>query len=186
MTDKTTEIEVVAAPDGYEKTDYQFFKSDSGQVWKASVVIMPAHAPVIDGDVEAAPTQLAVKVVVSPVDESGKALREDEKPIIVDAHLHTFTQVEMAEPDFDPIERVMKIVVERVHVGEARLGAVKKINSIADDWNKKAKLKVGKYKYIETPTPEVGVAVVPATKTVIEQGETVSAGVAIAAPSEPA
>lgn len=165
MTDKTTEIEVIAAPADYDKTNYQFFRNKStGRVWKASSVLQQAFSPMINGDIEAAPTQLAVQITVSPVDDNGKALRENDKPIIMDVHSHTFTTVEMSEPDFDPINRMLAIVAERIHVGEARLEGINKLNEINDAWNKKAKLKVsGTFKYVEPERP----IIVDETPTII-------------------
>lgn len=140
MADKT-EIEVVSAPAGAGE-EYQFFKNkETGQVWKASIELKVARRPQVN-DIDAAPTEMAATVIVSPVDENGKALREDDKPIIIDALTHTFTSTEMQETDFDPMQRVGKIVAERIHVGEARLSGVSKLNELAVDWNKKAKLKI--------------------------------------------
>jgi hypothetical protein len=156
MADKVTEIEVVSQPEGYEKTDYQFFlNKTTGQLWKALVAIQQAHSPIINGDIEAAPTQLAVQVSVSPVDKDGKALRDEEKPIIIDTLSHTFTHVEMGEEDFDPTKRIMAIIAERIHVGEARLDGVKKIKELGEAWSKKAKIKFsGSFKYIEAEAPK--------------------------------
>jgi hypothetical protein len=184
--ERVTEIEVISAPGEYGESDYQFFKNNStGQLWKAKANILPAHAPMINGDVEAAPTQLAVSVTVSPIDEEGKALREDDKPIILDVHMHTFTQVEMADPDFDPSKRVMQIVAERVHVGEARLDAVKKIKQLGDNWNKKAKLSVGKFTYREAAPKELGVTTEGAPVAIVE-GNSVSAPQPASAEAPPA
>jgi hypothetical protein len=174
MADKTTEIKVVAAPEGYEKTDYQFFlNSATGQLWKAAAIIQPAHSPIVNGDVEAAPTQLAVQISVSPVDKDGKALREDDKPVIIDVHAHTFTHVEMSEDDFDPMKRMLAIVAERIHIGEARLKAATKIRELGEAWSSKAKLKFsGSFSYIE---PEAASEVVDDTVVISPTGPAVTA-----------
>lgn len=166
MTDKVTEIEVVSAPKDYEKTDYQFFLNKStNQLWKASIVVQPAYSPMINGDIEAAATQLAVQVTVSPVDENGKALEDNGKPIIIDAHSHTFNHIEMSEPDFDPLKRIMSIIAERIHIGECRLIGIKQIKELGEAWTKKAKIKFsGSFKYIE---PEEA-TIVNVAPTIIE------------------
>ena len=152
----TTTIEAVVAPADYEKTDYQFFKDDAGALWKASVTLKTAREPMLgQADVEAAPSELAVAVTVSPVDADGKALRENDKPIIVDTHTHTFTNVEMQEPDFDPSERIMRIVAERVHAGKARVTGVEAIRALTDRWSKKAKIPNGKFTYQQFPESRV-------------------------------
>lgn len=154
--DNKTEIEVVSAPAGYDNNDYQFFKDEAGQLWKASVGLKVARVPMLgQADIEAAPSELAVTVAVSPVGDDGKALREDDKPIISDAHTHTFTNAEMQEPDFDPTERIMRVVAERIHTGKARLNGIDKIKSLADDWQKKAKLNAGKFTYEQFPESAV-------------------------------
>jgi hypothetical protein len=150
-----TEIEVVAAPANAGE-QYQFFNNtETGQLWKASVELKVARRATVN-DIDGAPTEMAVTVIVSPVDKDGKALREDDKPIIIDAHTHTFTSVEMQEPDFDPTKRILNIVAERIHVGEARLTGVDKLNTLAEDWTKKAKLKVsGKITYDPEAVPVI-------------------------------
>ena len=136
-----TTIEPIAAI-GDADPKYQFFKNkDTGNIWKATIdVKRGGQAFLSRADVEAAPTTLAISVTVSPVDAEGKALRENDLPIIIDSLTHTFTPVEMAEPDFDPMNRVMKIVAERVDLGEIRLAGASKILDIEGIWNKKAKL----------------------------------------------
>lgn len=150
-----TIIEVVAAPAGSDDR-YQFFKDDTGQMWKATVDLKVARRPMLSkADVEAAPSELAVSVVVSPVDSKGKVLRENDMPIIIDTHTHTFTNAEMAAEDFDPTERIMRVVAERITIGQSRLTGLDKINTLVNDWNGKAKLKAGKFEYEAEPEGRV-------------------------------
>ena len=164
MADKT-EVEVVAAPAGAGE-QYQFFKNvETGQLWKATIDLKVARRPQVN-DLDAAPSEMAVTVVVSPCDANGKVLREDEAPIIVDAHTHTFTNVEMQEPDFDPAVRIGKIVAERIHAGTARLTGISKLNTLAEDWNKKAKLKLtGKLTFESEPEGRV----IPGSVDVVQE-----------------
>jgi len=174
--ERKTEIEVMAAPSDYSEGGYQFFKNNvTGHLWKAKINVMPAFAPMIDGDVEAAPTQLAVSVTVSIVNAEGKTLLEDGKPIIMSPHLHTFTEVEMNEPDFDPIIRVMKIIAERIHIGEGRIEAVKKINALGEAFKSKKTLKVDKFTFAKVEVSEPLTANSDAPQVFIETGESVTA-----------
>lgn len=134
-------VKPIAAPAGAD-TKYQFFVNETtGQKWKATVELRPVRQAMLSqADIETAPAEMAVAITVSPIDDEGNALREDDKPIIIDTHVHSFTHVEMSEPEFDPVKRVMKIIAERVFIGEARIAGVKAIADLVDKWNKKAML----------------------------------------------
>jgi hypothetical protein len=140
-------IEPIALPTGASQ-NYQYFNNiETGNKWKALLDIREARPAQIPGEVETAPAELAVCVTVSPVDGDGKALREDDKPIIVDSFTHTFTAIEMAAPDFDPMARIVGIVAERIDLGEARLKGNEQIKSLGDIWTGKAMLKIGPVSY---------------------------------------
>jgi len=171
-----TEIEVVAAPADYAEGGYQFFKNnETGHMWKAKIEILSAFSPMIGGDVEAAPTQLAISVTVSIVNAEGKTLLEDGKPIILPPHLHTFTEVEMNEPDFDPTIRLMKVIAERVHIGEGRLQAVKKINALGEVFKSKQTLKADKFTFTEPKNPDAPPDPNDPSVAKIQTGESVTA-----------
>jgi hypothetical protein len=138
-----TKITSVAAPQGYDDSGYQFFKDEENQLWKAKVETKIAKpAMVAQADIEAAPAELALTVTVSPVDNLGKALREDDKPIVIDSHTHTFTSVEMVDPAFDPMARIGDILVERVELGKARLKGHEVINEFVERWNSNTKIDI--------------------------------------------
>lgn len=135
-------IETIAKPRGANER-YQFFKNkDTGNEWKAAVVLKNADAPLIDGNVNVAPTTLAVTITVSPTKDNGKALRDNEdRPIIIDSWTHTFTAIEMEAPDFDPQARIVGIIAERIELGETKLKGNKIIKNVLDRWGGKTKIK---------------------------------------------
>lgn len=131
-------ITSVGAPTGADSR-YQFFKDDNGQMWKATAERKVARLALVDG-VDAAPAELAITVTVSPVDADGKALRDGDKPIIIDSHTHTFNDTELTQPGFDPVARVTAIVAQRIELGQARLGGHKAVDDFVATWNKPAKI----------------------------------------------
>lgn len=134
-------IEVIAKPrDANER--YQFFHNrETGNKWKASVEIKDADAMLFD-DLEVAPTTIAVTVIVSPIEDNGKALRDaQDRPIIIDSVTHTFTPVEMENPDFNPEARILRMIAERVELGETKLRGNEKIKKFVDKWGGKNKIK---------------------------------------------
>lgn len=141
-------IEVISKPKGASER-YQFFNNkETGKAWKAAIdlrVARPAYTA--EADIETAPAELAVTVTVSPIDANGKALREDDKPIIIDSLTHTFTTEEMLDPAFDPQARVMAIVAERVHIGEARKQGNDKLKEFVGKWGGATKLKTSPVKH---------------------------------------
>lgn len=143
-------IEVIGKPRGASER-YQFFRNiETGQEWKALLELREARPAFTNqADVESAPLEMAVSVTVSPINNVGKALRENDKPVIIDTLTHTFTVHEMLEPDFDPQARIAQIIAERIHLGEARLHGNKKLKALVGKWNGKTKLKIGRVKYEE-------------------------------------
>lgn len=141
-------IEVIGKPKGASER-YQFLKNkETGREWKALLDLRTARpAMTTEADVELAPAELAVTVTVSPVDARGKALREDGKPIVIDSWTHTFTSTEMLTPDFDPEKRIMEIVAERVHIGEARLKGQDQLKEFVGKWGGKTKIKTPPVKF---------------------------------------
>lgn len=124
-------IKAKAKPKGYTGDSKFFTNPETGRDWKAKLVVNESST--IEGG---AATQIAVTVTVSPVDANGKALTEDDRPIIIDSWTHTFNTAEMAAPDFDPQERILDIIDERVKAGEGRVEGVNKIRNLVTDWSK--------------------------------------------------
>jgi hypothetical protein len=141
-------IEAIGLPTGASDR-YQYFRNvETGQEWKALLDIRTARpSMIVSGDVETAPAELAIAVTVSPIDDKGKALVEDEKPIVIDSWTHTFTTEELAAPDFDPLARIVGIVAERIDFGEARLNGNKQIKALGDLWAAKTMLKISPVTY---------------------------------------
>lgn len=135
-------ITSVAAPAGAD-SKYQFFKDETGQTWKATIDTKVARPTMIaQADVDVAPAELALVVTVSPVDDKGKALRDGDKPIIIDTKTHTITDVEMAAPDFDINNRIGQILTERVELGQARLKGHAALVDYITNWNSDKKIKL--------------------------------------------
>jgi len=134
-------IEVIAKPRGASER-YQFFRNkETGREWKALLQLQTSrHSFIAESDVDTAPAELSVTVTVSPIDDVGKALREDDKPVVIDSLTHTFTTEEMLAPDFDPEARIAAIVAERIHIGEARTKGNEKLKELIGKWGGKAKL----------------------------------------------
>jgi hypothetical protein len=133
-------LEHSARPKG-QREDYRFFTNpETGTKWKALIVLRDTAPAMVDTSAAVAPSGIAVTVTVSPVDEAGKALRENDLPVVIDSWTHTFNHVEMSVPDFDPTDRIMLIVAERVRAGEGRLAGVDKIKALADKWRTGKKL----------------------------------------------
>lgn len=135
-----TKITNVTAPAGADPK-YQFFKDDSGQLWKATIEQQVAREAFVgDPELGTAPAELALTIIVSPTDAQGKALKEGDQPIILDSLTHTFTMVEMLQPTFDPANRISEMLLNKVVEGQARLVGHDKIKKLADDWVKPKKL----------------------------------------------
>lgn len=116
-----------------QSQEYQFFiNTDTGQMWKAKMVLIE------DEEGRFAANSVHVSITVSPVDEAGKALRDEtDRPIVTDSLTHVFNEVEMSVPDFDPQARMMQIVAERIKIGEARLVGIDKVKALAEKWTGK-------------------------------------------------
>ena len=127
-------LEPMDKPEGYEGA-YRFFRNvDTGRAWKVKLDLRPFRPAMVEAPVDLAPGEYAVTVTVSPPDDAGKTILEDGKPLVIDSLTHTFTAVEMGAPDFDPDARVMSIVEDRVALGEARLAAADRLQSMASGW----------------------------------------------------
>jgi hypothetical protein len=129
----------IKRPDG-QAEHYRFFKNmDSSRHWKVKMDFREAAAPAVASEQELAPANFALCVSASPVEDltTGKAMRDGKgRAIVTDSWTHTFTEVEMKNPDFDPEARMMDIITKRVEAGEALLNADNKIKSLMDAWKK--------------------------------------------------
>lgn len=123
-------------PAGQSK-DYQFFTNgETGQTWKAKLT------KIENEEAAFAPNSLHISITVSPVDEAGKALRDNlDRPIVTESITHEFNELEMSSPDFDPKARIMGMIRERIKIGEARLVGIDKLREIADNWQGKGMFK---------------------------------------------
>src|SRR5690349_11293314 len=84
-----------AKPKDYQG-DYKFFHNEkTNRDWKVKLDINEISS--FEGG---AASQLGVTVTVSPTDETGKAIVEDGKPIVIDSWTHTFNSIEMSEDGF--------------------------------------------------------------------------------------
>lgn len=116
--------------------DYQFFiNEETGNAWKAKLVMTAVHS-----NKDFAPSVLGATITVSPVDKQGKALRESDKPVVIDSHTHSFNEVEMSAPDFDPKKRILMIIAERIKAGEGRMTGVTLVNDLLDVWKQDTSL----------------------------------------------
>lgn len=132
-------LAAMARPEG-QSDEYRFFTNEAtGQAWKVKMLLKEARAADVQASEAVAPANLAATITVSPVDDQGKALREGGKPIVIDSWTHTFNEVEMAEPGFDPHARAMAIIAERINAGEARLAGMDKLRALASNWKTERK-----------------------------------------------
>ncbi len=107
-----------------QRDDYRFVKdNDTGRIFKALV-----HFEETEG------YDPVVKVSIAEVDEDAHAIkRPDGTPVLV-WHSHTFTPVELEDPDFDAEHRVSAMLYTAIAADEARRLARTKIGGLADKW----------------------------------------------------
>jgi hypothetical protein len=128
-------LEKISRPKGQDKR-YRFFRNpETGREWKVSLEIREAGGALVESDVPLAPSRFAVTLAASPVDDEGRALRDDEgRPIVTDSWTHTFYESETSADDFDPAQRVAEIAEQRVLAGEAKLAGERKLEALAKRW----------------------------------------------------
>ena len=126
----------IPAPEGYTGNYRFFLNPETNKTWKARLVRREARPALVDNDdgVELATGEYAVTITVSPVDEAGQALLEEDCPIVIDSHTHSFTNYEMSDADFNAEVVIHRIVEQCIELGEARLRGVGLVKTIADNW----------------------------------------------------
>lgn len=125
-------LKKVKKPSGYEG-EYAFFRDEDGNLFKARAEFREAAAAAVNSDEKLAPVEFAVTVSVSPSDETGKALRENDKPIVGGTLTHVFNEVEMTAPDFDPAARLVGMVEARIAELKARESRIAQIQLAVTD-----------------------------------------------------
>jgi hypothetical protein len=116
---------------------YRFFKNaGTDRSWKVKLEFREAAPAMTSSNVELSAGQYTITVSASPVDSEGKALKDDQgRPIVTDSHGHTFNEIDMGQPDFDPEKLVMQLIQTRIAAGEAKLSATDKLKSFVTDWH---------------------------------------------------
>ncbi len=117
-------LENAPRPDG-QRDYYRFFRNaETGQAYKAK------HEPrtAFDGSP-------ALCISVSPVDAEGKALRDPRGEPDVYYLTHTFTAVELADPDFNLEERVSAILHTAIGAKEEQLGVRTALVDLGSIWS---------------------------------------------------
>lgn len=134
-------IKPIALPSG-ASTRYQYFRNEeTGNEWKALLEIRTARRAMLpEADVETAPTELAIFVTVSPINEEGRAVIENDKPIVIDGEGWHFTVTEMAAEGFDPLVTAVNLVAKLIDIGEASVTGRQKINNLGELWQARAML----------------------------------------------
>lgn len=78
--------------------------------------------------------QLSLSVTLSPVDAKGKALLDPAGNPDVTPHSHTFTAVELSDPNFDAEARVAEVIDSLVTEKEAELIGREAVKAVAEGW----------------------------------------------------
>lgn len=94
-------ISKTVKPGGYTG-EYMFVETPEGETWKARITHISR------GGVQ------AISITVSQVDESGLALKRGGISMVSEPSTHTFNETEWAKEDFDPEERITRIVEQRI------------------------------------------------------------------------
>lgn len=111
---------------------YRYFQDIDDQIWKVSIQKRQGRVAnaVLSNGSQPAVAEVAVTVIVSPIGQDGKAIKEDGRAIVIDSLTHTFNGVEMSAPDFNPEERIEQIIADRINLGRCRLSGMKKLNKL--------------------------------------------------------
>jgi hypothetical protein len=114
-------MELAPHPEG-QREDY-LFVTDGEQTFKALMEQCMA-----DGN------QPALIISLAPVDAEGKALKLENGEADVIRHSHTFTDVELGDPDFDRDARIAEILSVLAQRKRREMAAREQIAAMGDAW----------------------------------------------------
>lgn len=114
-------ITIAPRPEG-QRDDYLFLASE-GRTYKALHEIRNNVAG-----------QPSLVISLAPVDEDGHALTLSNGEPDVSWHTHTFTETELADPDFSTDARVATILREMVARKAAEIAARARVAGLSEAW----------------------------------------------------
>ncbi|MFN3990062.1 MAG: hypothetical protein ACK4IS_07370 [Erythrobacter sp.] len=111
----------VPRPEG-QRDDY-LFVSDGEQTFKALHELRTSDR-----------SQPVLVISLAPVDDQGKAIKLQNGEADVVWHSHTFTEVELASPDFDISGRIAAILADLAQRKRREMAAREQIGALGDAW----------------------------------------------------
>lgn len=106
-----------------QREDYRFFKeTKSGDKFKSL-----AETDIVG-------INPVLKVSVSQVDAEGKAMVDTDGNAIVSWHSHTFTPIELEDPDFDPEKRLTFVLTTIIEAYQTAKNNREKIDKLKAAW----------------------------------------------------